>query len=297
MKYTCIQAERGMLPVERACRLLSVSASGYYAWQKRQGQPQSPHDESALVQDIRGIFEESRATYGSPRVTAALRQQGIVCNRKRVARLMRQHHLVAKHRRQRRVRTTDSRHGLPLAPNQLNRDFSAQRPNEKWVADITSIDTAEGWLYLALLMDVFSRKIVGWAMATHREESLVEQALRMALFRRQPVAGELLHHSDRGGQYASHAYQQLLQAFGITVSMSRTADPYDNALMESCIGTLKTECADHRFPSHRVARSELFAYLEGWYNRQRLHSALAYRSPDQFEYQFLQDNFLLHSEG
>ncbi|MDL1886202.1 IS3 family transposase [Anaerolineae bacterium CFX8] len=165
------------------------------------------------------------------------------------------------------------------------------------MADITSSDTADGWLYLALLMDVFSRKIIGWAMATHREESLAQQALRMALFRRQPVVGELLHHSDRGGQYASHAHQQLSQVFGITVSMSRTADPYDNALMESCIGTPKTECADHRFPSHRVARSELFVYLEGWYNRRRLHSALDYRSPDQFEYRFLQDNLLLHSEG
>ncbi len=294
MKYACIQAERGVLPVERACRLLKVSVSGYYAWQKRQEQPQSPREESPLVEHIRGIFEASRATYGSPRVTAALRQQGIVCNRKRVARLMRQHHLVAKHRWHRRVRTTDSRHGLPIAPNRLNRDFSAQRPNEKWVADITYIDTADGWLYLALVMDVFSRKIVGWAMETHRKESLVEQALQMALVRRQPAVGELLHHSDRGGQYASHTYQQLLAACGITVSMSRAADPYDNALMESCIGTLKTECADHRFPSHRVARSELFAYLEGWYNRRRLHSALGYCSPDQFEHRFLQDKLLLH---
>jgi transposase InsO family protein len=297
MSYACIHTERGVLPVERACRLLKVSVSGYYAWQRRQ--PQVPHrnDETDLVEQIRTIFEASRATYGSPRVTAALRQQGIVCNRKRVARLMRQQHLVAKHRRQRRVRTTDSRHTSPIAPNRLNRDFSAARPNEKWVADITYIDTAEGWLYLALVMDVFSRKIVGWAMEAHLEETLVEQALRMALLRRQPTVGQLLHHSDRGGQYASHPYQQLLQTFGITVSMSRAADPYDNALMESCIGTLKTECADHRFPSRRVARSELFAYLEGWYNRRRLHSALAYCSPDQFEQRFLQDNFLLHAEG
>lgn len=297
MKYACIQTERGVLPVERACRLLKVSASGYYAWQKRHARPQLPSDEPQLVEQIRHLFADSRATYGSPRVTAALRQQGIVCNRKRVARLMRKYQLVAKHRQQRRVRTTDSRHGLPIASNHLNRDFSAQRPNEKWVADITYIDTADGWLYLALVMDVFSRKIVGWAMETHREESLVEQALRMALFRRQPVVGQLLHHSDRGGQYASHTYHQLMQAFGITVSMSRVADPYDNALMESCIGTLKTECADHRFPSHQVARSELFAYLEGWYNRRRLHSALGYCSPDQFEQRFLQDKLLLHFKG
>lgn len=297
MSYALIQTERGVLPVERACRSLKVSASGYYAWQKRQGQPSAPSDEAELVAQITRIFEESRGTYGSPRVTAALRQRGMVCSRKRVARLMRMHHLVAKHRRRRRVKTTDSGHGLPIAPNRLNRHFSAERPDEKWVADITYIDTAEGWLYLALVLDVFSRKIVGWAMETHLETTLVEQALRMALAQRQPALGDLLHHSDRGGQYASATYQQLLAAYGIIVSMSRTADPYDNALMESCIGTLKTECADHRFPSRQSARSELFAYLEGWYNRRRLHSALGYLSPGQFEHQFYEDKLSLHSEG
>ena len=202
MRYGCIQCKRGVLPVERACRLLKVSASGYYAWQQRQQHPSPSSDDPALVRQITAIFEESRGTYGSPRVTAALRQQGIVCNRKRVARLMRQRHLVAKHRR-RRAKTTDSRHQLPVAPNRLNRDFSAERPNEKWVADFTYIDTTEGWLYLALVLDVFSRKLVGWAMDTHRETTLVERALRMALAQRQPALGELLHHSDRGGQYAS----------------------------------------------------------------------------------------------
>jgi putative transposase len=297
MRYRLIQGERGVLSVERACRLLKVSASGYYAWQQRQTYPQLESDEKVLVAQISTVFEESRRTYGSPRVTAALHQQGIACNRKRVARLMRKHGLVAKYRRRRRFKTTDSRHGLPIAPNRLNRDFSAERPNEKWVADITYIDTTEGWLYLALVLDVFSRKIVGWAMETHLETALVEQALRMALRQRQPARDELLHHSDRGGQYASLTYQELLEAYRITVSMSRTADPYDNALMESCIGTLKTECADHRFPSRQVARSELFAYLEGWYNRRRLHSALGYVSPDQFEQRFHLDKLLLHSSG
>jgi transposase InsO family protein len=207
-----------------------------------------------------------------------------------------QHQLVAKHRR-RRVHTTDSQHALPVAPNQLNRAFSAERPNEKWVADITYIDTAEGWLYLARMLDVFSRKVVGWAMEAHREASLVEAALRMALAQRKPAKGELLHHSDRGGQYASHTYLELLATFGITVSMSHIADPYDNALMESCIGTLKTECADYTFLSHQHARTQILAYLEGWYNRQRLRSSLGYLSPDQFEQQFLQDNFSLHSKG
>jgi putative transposase len=297
MRYRLVQGERGVLSVERACRLLKVSASGYYAWQQRQTYPQRVNDERALVAQIRSVFEESQRTYGSPRVTAALRQQGIACNRKRVARLMRKQGLVAKYRRRRRVKTTNSRHGLPVAPNRLNRDFNAKRPNEKWVADITYIDTTEGRLYLALVLDVFSRKIVGWAMETHLETALVEQALRMALRQRQPAQGELLHHSDRGGQYASLTYQELLEAYRITVSMSRTADPYDNALMESCIGTLKTECADHVFPSRQVARSELFAYLEGWYNRRRLHSALGYVSPDQFEQRFHLDKLLLHSTG
>jgi transposase InsO family protein len=275
--------------------LLKVSASGYYAWLKRAETPVQ-QDNSDIVTQIHEVFAHSRGTYGSPRVTAALRQRGIVCNRKRVARLMRQHQLVAKHRR-RRVHTTDSAHRLPVAPNHLNREFSAERPNEKWVADITYIDTDQGWLYLALVLDVFSRKVVGWAMETHREASLVEAALRMALLQRKPVKGELLHHSDRGGQYASHSYQALLAPYEVTLSMSRTAEPYDNALMESCIGTLKTECADYRFPSHQYARTQIFAYLEGWYNRQRLHSSLGYLSPDQFEHRFLQDKLSLHFEG
>jgi putative transposase len=296
MRYECIERERGGLSVERACRLLKVSPSGYYAWQKRQAQLAPWRDDAPLVAQISAVFEASRGTYGSPRVTAALRQRGIVCNHKRVARLMRHHQLVAKHRRG-RVKTTDSRHGLLIAPNRRNRQFNAQRPNEKWVADFTYIDSAEGWLYLALVLDVFSRKIVGWAMDTQMEQRLVEQALRMALAQRQPTAGQLLHHSDRGGQYASIPYQRLLHTYHIIVSMSRTANPYDNALMESCIGTLKTECADHVFPSRQVARSELFAYLEGWYNRQRLHSALGYVSPDQFEQRFHQDKLLLHLNG
>lgn len=295
MRYRCIASERGILPVGRACRLLKVSASGYYAWRTRAGTPAQP-DDSQMVAQIQEVFAHSRGTYGSPRMTAALRQRGVVCNRKRVARLMHQHHLVAKHRR-RRVRTTDSAHRLPVAPNDLNREFSAERPNEKWVTDITYIETAEGWLYLALVLDIFSRKVVGWAMETHREASLVEAALRMALAQRKPKKGTLLHHSDRGGQYASHSYRALLAPYEVTVSMSRTADPYHNALMESCIGTLKTECADYRFPSQQHTRTQIFAYLEGWYNRQRLHSSLGYLSPDQFEHRFFQDKLSLHFEG
>jgi transposase InsO family protein len=297
MKYALIEAERGELPVKRAYGTLQVSVSGDYAWQQRRQPTDEQSDEADLAAQIQAVFAESRGTYGSPRVSAALRQAGVVCNRKRVARLMPNHHLVAKHRRQRRVKTTDSRLPFPVAPNRLQRDFSAERPNEKWVADFTYIDTADGWLSLALVLDVFSHKIVGWAMENHLETSLVEQALQMALTRRQPNLNALLDHSDRGSQYASLTDQQRLAAHQVTVSMSKTADPYDNALMESCIGTLKTECADHRFPSRQVARTELFAYLEGWYNRRRLHSALGYLSPDQFEQRFIQDNFLFHSMG
>lgn len=297
MKYALIEAERDRLPIQRACRVLRVSVSGYYAWQQRRQHAQANDADERLVAHIRAVFADSRGTYGSPRVTAALRQQGMVCNHKRVARLMRHHGLVAKHRRRRRVRTTDSRHAFPIAPNRLQRTFSAARPNEKWVADLTYIDTAEGWLYLALVLDIFSRKIVGWAMDQHMGSDLVERALRMALAQRQPPKGELLHHSDRGSQYASSNYQRLLASQEVTVSMSGTGDPYDNALMESCIGTLKTECADHCFPSQQLARAELFAYLEGWYNRLRLHSSLGYLSPDQFEQRYFQDKFLFHSAG
>jgi putative transposase len=296
MRYALVASERGCLPIQRACTLLKVSVSGYYAWKQQQTRPVSK-EQDPLIPPIKALFEESRGTYGSPRITAALRQLGYRCNRKRVARLMRAQHLVAKHRGRRRMKTTDSRHDLPIAPNLLQRDFSADHPNQKWVADITFIDTHEGWLYLALVLDVFSRRIVGWAMDIHMETSLVEQAFRMALVQRHPLSGDLLHHSDRGGQYASHLYQQLLNVYGITASMSRTADPYDNALMESCIGTLKTECADHVFASRQVARTELFTYLEGWYNRRRLHSSLGYLSPDQFEHRFLLDNDSFHFKG
>lgn len=159
------------------------------------------------------------------------------------------------------------------------------------------MDTAEGWLYLALVLDIFSRKVVGWAMEAHSEASLVEPAVRMALAQRKPTKGTLLHHSDRGGQYASHSYEALLAPYEVTLSMSRTAEPYANALMESCIGTLKAECTDYRFPSHQHARTQIFAYLEGWYNRQRLHSSLGYVSPDQFEQQFFQDKLSPISRG
>jgi putative transposase len=215
-----------------------------------------------------------------------LRAKGIVCNHKRVARVMAELGIAGVSRRRKRPTTTDSRHKLPVALNVLNRDFSASAPNQKWLADITYIDTQEGFLYLASLEDVFSRRIVGWAMDDQMQSSLVECALAMALCQRRPT-GHLLHHSDRGSQYASHDYQRLLSKRGITVSMSRTANCYDNAMKESFFATLKSECAAKPFPSRAAARLAIFEFIEVWYNRQRLHSALGYLSPDQFERQFI----------
>jgi transposase InsO family protein len=280
MKYQFIEAHREEFAVKIMCRVLGVSKSGYYDWRKRKPSARDKAN-AKLVEEIKRIFKRSRKTYGSPRIHAELKAQGKTCSLNRVARLMRKHGIRAR-RRRRRVRTTDSKHKQPIAPNLLERRFEAEGPNQKWVADITYIDTAEGWLYLATVMDLFSRRVVGWAMADHMERSLVEQALRMALIRRQPRAG-LLHHSDQGSQYASGDYRALLAAWGITVSMSRTGDCYDNAAMESFFGTLKTECITSRYATRADARTAVFEYIEVWYNRQRRHSTLGYLSPHAFE--------------
>lgn len=266
------------------CRVLQVSPSGYYAWCKRPKSARAERD-VRLVEQIRQLHADSRQTYGSPRIQAALRQQGIVCNHKRVERLMRLHGIRGCERRKRRPTTTQSHHGYPVAANLLARDFTAETPNRKWLGDITYIDTAEGFLYLASLENVFSRKIIGWAMDEHMETRLVEQALHMALTRRQPPAG-LLHHSDQGSQYASDAYQALLAKQRISVSMSGVGNCYDNAMKESFFATLKTECAAQPFASRAQARTAIFEYIEGFYNRRRLHSALGYLSPEQFEQRF-----------
>jgi putative transposase len=268
-------------PVSVMCRVLHVAESGYYAWRKR---PPSAHQvaDEQLSQQIRQIFTEGRGVYGSPRVHAGLHQRGLACGRKRVARLMRQVGLRV-HRKRRHVRTTDSQHIRPVAPNVLQRNFQAQRPNEKWVADITGIWTQHGWLYLAGIVDCYSRLMVGWAMSPLRDEALITSALQMALGRRQPTV-DLIHHSDRGSQYTSSRYRALLADHGITLSMSRKGDCFDNALMESVWGTLKTECAErHQFTTHQEAQTVLFEYIEVFYNRQRLHSSLGYHSPVHFE--------------
>jgi transposase InsO family protein len=285
MRYQFITEHAQEYPVQRQCQVLEVAESGYYAWRKRQPSSRQ-QDDAALAGEIQAIYQQNRGTYGSPRVHAELRKRGRCCSRKRVARLMRQSHLRSVRQVKRRQFTTDARHPDPVAANVLNRDFQAQRPNQKWVADITFIATQAGWLYLAVVLDLFSRRIVGWAMSARCDAALVQNALRMALSQRQ-LTGDLLHHSDRGSQYAAHHYQALLAQHHITVSMSRTGNCYDNAVMESFFRTLKAECIDqHRFHSHAYARTVIFEFLEVFYNRQRLHSTLGYCTPAAFEAAF-----------
>ena len=273
-------------PVGRMCQVLEVTTSGYYAWRRRQARPggRRQTENERLVAEMRQIDREVNHRYGSPRMHAALVSRGLVCNRKRVERLMRQAGLQATHsKRRRRVVTTRSNHSLPVAENVLSREFTATMPNQKWVTDITYIPTDEGWLYLAVVLDLFSRKVVGWAMDTHMTAELPLRALRMALHSRHPQPG-MLHHSDRGSQYASYIYQAVLHSRAIQPSMSRTANCYDNAVMESFFASLKAELVHHRrFDSVAQARAEIFHYIEAFYNRQRLHSTLGYRSPNQFE--------------
>lgn len=263
------------------CKLLKVTRSGYYAWRKR---PASEREQAnqALVEQIRRVFQSSRHSYGSPRIHAYLRRHGVLCGHNRVARLMRLEGLAARKRRRRSPVTTQRQPGAVPAPNLLKRDFTAERPNQKWVIDITYIDTLEGWLYLACIVDLFSRKVVGWAMSERIDSALTESALKMAWMDRRPLAG-LLHHSDRGKQFTSASYQHILAAMGCQVSMSSTGNCFDNAPVESFFATLKRECVIGHFASRAEARRAIFAYLEGWYNRQRLHSALDYLSPVEFE--------------
>lgn len=285
MRYTFIETHEEMHPIKKMCASLEVSRSGYYAW-RNQKVSQREEENQELLQEIKIIYETSRRTYGSPRVHFALQQQGSKAGRHRVARLMRKHGIVAGKPKKRYPVTTQRRPGALAAPNLLNQDFSATQPNEKWVTDITYIDTAEGWLYLAVVIDLFSRTIVGWAMADHMETSLVEAALKMAMSRR-TVSINLLHHSDQGSQYTSYDYQNLLSNAPCQISMSRAGNCYDNAVAESFFGTLKTECANYQFATHQQARSEIFEYIEIWYNRQRIHSTLGYLTPLEFEQQFL----------
>jgi putative transposase len=285
MKYQFVAKYQGRYSVGRICTLLGISRSGYYAWKKRKP-GQREQKKQALTDLIRLIHKLSRRTYGSPRVYAQLRKQGVTCNRKTVARLMRKDGLKGQ-RKYRRVFTTDSKHTFPVAPNILNRDFQAEKPNQKWVADITYIPTQEGWLYLAGVLDLFSRRIVGWEMSSQIDATLVENALRMALYQRQPAFG-LLHHSDRGSQYASYQIRNILDANRIQVSMSGKGNCYDNAVMESFWGTLKNEWVHHqKYQTRSQARTDIFGYIEGFYNTVRLHSSLGFLSPVEFEAKYV----------
>ncbi len=283
MTYQFIAQHRQEFTVQRMCQVLDVSESGYYAWKHRKPSRRTLAN-GHLATRICQAHEASHRIYGSRRIQAELLEQGDTCGRKRVVRLMRQLGICSRLRR-RRIKTTDSQHSDPVAENLLGRNFTAETSNSKWVTDITGVWTAEGWLYLAVVLDLFSRSVVGWAMGAHRDAELVEQALLMALARRHPQPG-LLHHSDRGSQYTSARYQALLAEVGMRVSMSRKGNCYDNAAMESFFGSLKGEWTDQRnYQSHQEARLSIFEYIEVFYNRQRRHSSLDYLSPVVYEQQ------------
>jgi len=270
--------------IRALCQALAVSASGYYAWLERRSAPapRTRQNQQLLVL-IQEEFKASRQTYGSPRIYQALRRRGQVYGRNRIARLMRQHRLSGRPKKRYRVRTTDSRHNQPIAANGLAAMSAPQRINQAWVADITYVATGEGWLYLAGVMDLYSRKIIGWSMGSTLDTSLVLASWHMALHR-SPVSGPLLFHSDRGCQYASAEFRHSLQQYGVVASMSRKANCYDNAAMESFWSTLKLELIYRRqFATRAEAQTEIFAFIEGFYNRTRLHSSLNYLSPVDFE--------------
>jgi transposase InsO family protein len=268
------------------CANLDVSPSGYYDWQRRRRTP-GPRalQNQTLVRQIAGIHIQSRQTYGSPRIVEALRKQGARHGRNRIARLMREAGLCGRQKGRYRVQTTDSNHDQPIAPNLMAQAPAAAAPNQIWVGDITYVETQEGWLYLAAVLDRYSRKIVGWAMSERIDTALVLKAFDMALLHRQPIS-QTLFHSDRGVQYASADYRRALTQAGLLASMSRKGNCYDNATMESFWSTLKLELIYRRkFATRSEARSQIFEYIESFYNRQRAHSALDYRSPVDFETQ------------
>jgi len=279
--FEFVSAERAHFPVARLCQLLGVSASGFYAWLTR---PRSAHAQSddELRQHIRTIYDGSRCTYGVPRVHAELGAQGVRTSRRRVARLMREQQLVGCHRR-RFVRTTRRNRDQAPAPDLVQRQFEASAPDRLWVADITYIPTWVGFLFLAVVVDVFSRRVVGWAMANHLRTELVVAALNMAIEQRRPTS-QVIHHSDQGSQYTSVAFGHQLREAGLAASMGSVGDCFDNALCESFFATLECELLDRSsFRTREEARTAVFDFIEGFYNTHRRHSALGYLSPAEFE--------------
>jgi transposase InsO family protein len=285
MKYPAVAACEDEFPVKRLCEVLDVSESGYYAWLNR---PLSQREQAnrGLGERIQAIWQQFRGIYGAPRIHAELQDQGEVVGHNRVARLMQHLGLRGKGSRKGQPRTTQSNPDHRFEPNILEQHFEVAQPDAVWLTDITYIPTHEGYLYVAGVMDLYTRQIVGLSMASHLRSELTESALHMALIQRQPT-DPLIHHSDRGSQYTSDDYRNLLRAYLITVSMSRSGNCLDNAPMESFWATLKRECADYLFDSLTQARTEIFAYIIGFYNRVRRHSALGYLSPNDFQQQFM----------
>jgi putative transposase len=286
MKYGVIHEtakENNHYSIEKMCRILHVSRSGYYHWLGRDKSIRKKKNDD-LKEKICTIYEQSKKRYGSPRIHQTLRNQGIRCSKKRVERLMNEMGIHARYKRKFKL-TTNSKHNYPVAPNLLNRMFQVDTKNRVWVADITYIRTWEGWLYLATVMDLFSRRIVGWAMSETMSAELAVSALKMAIQRRKPPNG-LMHHSDRGVQYASKAYQKVLKKHGMVCSMSRKGNCWDNAPAESFFSTLKTECIGNKvYLSRSQAKREIFEYIEIDYNRKRIHSSIGNMPPEFFENQ------------
>jgi len=281
MKFAFIASREVAFPVDTMCRVLAVSRSGYYAWKKRP-EPSRKTQDAQLAAEIAGAHKRSRGIYGSPRVHRDLKARGVRVSKKRIERLMRERGLRGR-RKRRFCCTTDSRHALPIAANVLDRRFQADAPNRVWVGDVTYIATGEGWLYLAVLLDLFSRRVVGWATSATNDRALALEALERALKHRRPKTG-LLHHTDRGSPYASDDYRAALKRRGLVASMSRSGDCYDNAVAESFFATLKAEHVDHEdFPSREVARASIADYIESFYNPARRHSSIGYVSPIEFE--------------
>ena len=281
MRYHAIQEHDRRDPIRLMCRALAVSAAGSYAGRSRPESTRSVHTRT-LLSAIRVIHRESRETYGSPSIWEALIKQGHHIGEHRVARRMRQHGIRAKTVKKWRA-TTPSQHRFPVAANTLDRQFTVESPNRVWAGDLTYVWTPEGWLYLAVILDLYSRRVIGWAMGHRLTVDLAERALTMALVNRTPTAG-LLHHSDRGSQYAATSYQQLLATRGITASMSRTGNCWDNACIENFFGTLTRELVYHRrYATRNEATQDIFEYIEVFYNRRRRHSTLGYHSPAEYE--------------
>lgn len=281
MKFAFIVSRMVAFPVALMCRVLGVSTSGFYAWLKRP-LPERAKSDARLALDVAAVHERSRGRYGSPRVHAELRARGVRVGKKRVERLMRENGLAAR-RKRRFAKTTDSAHAEPIAPNVLERDFETSAPNEVWVADVTYVPTREGWLYLAVVLDLFARRVVGWAASEVNDTQLALAALTKATSSRKPPRG-LVHHSDRGSPYASDTYRRALSKLGIVASMSRKGDCWDNAVAESFFATLKVELVDDaRYETRAAAHASIADYVEHFYNRVRRHSRLRYVSPIEFE--------------